>query len=116
MLIKQKSREERWFDPGHIEAGGKWVPAQLLLLIRTALGYAPVVVAGGCLSGGGGGRLLRGWLGILALHEDSGKPVVLPLQMALPTVRESQVSSRQTQTWFFQAHPPLCFSMPWTQG
>lgn len=53
-LMKQKSREERWFVPGHIEAGGKWVPPQMLLLIRTALGYAPVVVAGGCFSGGGG--------------------------------------------------------------
>lgn len=52
-LIKPTSREERWCVPGHIEAGGKWVPPQMLLLIRTALGYTPIVVAGGCLSGGG---------------------------------------------------------------
>lgn len=67
----------------------------MLLLIRTSLGYAPVVVAGGCLSGCRE-EAAKEMAGILALCEDSGKPAVLPRQMALPTVRESQVSSCQT--------------------
>lgn len=46
VLIKQKSREERWFDPGHIEAGGKWVPPQLLLLIRLHWATHPLWLLG----------------------------------------------------------------------
>lgn len=33
------------------------------------------------------GKASKGMAGILALREDSGKPAVLPLQMALPTVK-----------------------------
>lgn len=66
---------------------------QILVLVRAALGYTPIFVAGGVSVGG---ETSKSVAGILALDEDSGKPAVLPLQMCLPTVRESQASSCQT--------------------
>lgn len=90
-----------------------WSHTQILLLVRAVLGYTPIFVAGGVSVGGEASKRMAG---ILAPGEDSGSPAGLPLQTPVPTVRESQSSSCQTQAWLLQPHPPLSFSMPWPRG